>query len=142
MTACSRGPRYSGKLIARAIELYLNGVKPGYIRWHELQNTLQKEFPREFPVMADDLPSPETVLDWVRKFPDAPERIKQLKAQEVAQGKTVSGAWSYTYCQSELPAMAPYTGMTNTNVSTLFSQCIALMALAMMARFLYCLVRA
>lgn len=78
MRACGRAPSYSGKLIARAIELYQKGVKPGTIRWHELQATLQREFPKEFPPNADDLPTPETVLGWVKKYGDLHDRLGKL----------------------------------------------------------------
>jgi hypothetical protein len=88
---CGRAPSYSGKLIARAVELYLSGVKPGYIRWDELQSTLEKEFPGEFKMKGQDRPSPETVLAWVRRRPDAPERLRQLRVQQAATNQVIPG---------------------------------------------------
>jgi hypothetical protein len=35
------------------------GVKPGYIGWAELQSTLERQFPGEFPNKGQDKPSPE-----------------------------------------------------------------------------------
>ena len=135
-------PSYSGKLIARAVELYLNGVKPGYIRWHELQSTLEKEFPGEFKVKGQDRPSPETVMDWVRKLPDAPERLKQLRAQEVAGAQRVTGAPPYPFGHQPHPSVpVSYTGNTSTDINALFGHFIALMVVALMARFAWSLAR-
>jgi hypothetical protein len=132
---CSpRGPRYSGKLIARAVELYLKGVKPGYIRWDELQYTLEKEFPSEFPQVAQDKPSPETVLSWVRKRPDAPERLKSLRVQQAVLGPGVPwspGTLSSYYLPVAMPV--PYGNISQWSVNVLFSQFIPLMALAILA---------
>lgn len=83
---CGHGPSYSGKLIARAVQLYREGVKPGYIRWEELQYTLEKGLPQEFKAVGQDRPSPETVLRWVKKYGDAPEKLKELRVQEYRQG--------------------------------------------------------
>lgn len=142
LRACGRGPRYPGKLIARAIELYLNGVKPGYIRWHELQSILQKEFPSEFPAVADDLPSPETVLDWVRKFPDAPERIRELKAQEFTRGEKATGTSPHQFGHQPQPAVpTPYARVTSSDMNALLGNLIALMAMAIMVRFAWSLIR-
>lgn len=133
---CSpRGSHYSGKLIARAVELYREGVKPGYIRWDELQSTLEKEFPSEFPHVAQDKPSPETILNWVRKYPDAPERLRNLKVQ---QATPPSGAvWSPlkpSYCYPAVAKMpVPYASTTHWTINALFSQFMALMVLAIMA---------
>jgi hypothetical protein len=82
LRACGRAPSYSGKCIARAVQLYRDGVKPGHIRWADLQRTLVMEFPSEFPKVPDNLPSPETVLEWVRKYPDVAERLRQLRVQQ------------------------------------------------------------
>jgi hypothetical protein len=137
------GPSYSGKFIARAVELYLQGVKPGYIRWHELQSTLEKEFPTEFDVKGEDRPSPETIMEWVRKYPDAPERLKQLRVQEVAPDQKVSGMPPYPFIQRPRPLVpVPYAGVTSTDINAMFSHFIALMAVAIMARFAWSLARA
>jgi hypothetical protein len=73
-----RGPHYSGKFIARAVELYYKGVKSGYVRWSESQNTLEEEFPSEFENKGRDKPSPETMMAWVRKYPDAHQHLIDL----------------------------------------------------------------
>lgn len=140
---CGRGSSYSGKLVARAIELYLNGVKPGYIRWHELQSTLEKEFPSEFPKIADDLPSPETVMEWVRKRPDAPERLRQLRVKEVAPGQGTSGMPSCpSSLQPQMPVPIRDAGMTSADIYAIFSHLVALMVMAMMVRLSWSLARA
>lgn len=139
---CGRAPSYSGRCIARAVELYRDGVKPGYIRWDDLQRTLVKEFPSEFPKVSDNLPSPETVMDWVRKRPDAPERLKQLRVQEVVPDKRMSGIPSYQFShQPQLPVPIPYASITSTNMTALFGHCMALMAMAIMVRFAWFLAR-
>jgi hypothetical protein len=134
--ACSpRGPIYSGKLIARAVELYLNLVKPGYMRWHELQATLEKEFPSEFPKVADDLPSPETVIAWVRKYPDAPERLRDLRAQQATPNQSVPWVPVYPSAYQSRPALGvPNAGVISWDINALFTQFMAVVAIAIMAR--------
>lgn len=133
--ACSpRGPVYSGKLIARAVELYQVGVKPGSIRWHELQNTLEKEFPKEFPIVGADRPSPETVLAWTRKYPDAPQRLLDLRVQEFEPAGSMfwNSANAQGY-QAPRPMAVPYVGPGACDINALLSQYVGLMILAMMA---------
>ena len=134
---CSpRGPIYSGRLIARAVELYERGVKPGYIRWHELQSTLEKEFPGEFPNKGQDKPSPETILEWVRRRPDAPQRLRDLRVQQAELG-----SWqSYPMSNSGTYQLVPATPVSpialgNTWLSALFQQFVAVVVFALMAHF-------
>jgi len=134
--ACSpRGPIYSGKLIARAVELYLNGVKPGYIRWTELQNTLAKEFPQELSSSGRELPSPETVIAWARKYPDAPQRLRKLRVQQAAPNQSVSRvpACSTTY-QPHPSLPVSNAGIISWDINALFAQFVAVVAVATMAR--------
>lgn len=136
MRPCNpRGPHYPGKLIARAVELYVSGVKPGYIRWDELQTTLEKEFPSEFPQVGHDKPSPETVLNWVRKYPDAPERLKSLKVQQAVLSGPVSpwsaGNLSYRYLPVAMPVS--YASISQRRTRALFGQFMSLMTLGILA---------
>jgi len=132
---CGHGPTYSGKFIARAVELYLNGVKPGYIRWHELQSTLEKEFPEEFKVKGQDRPSPETVLEWVRKRPDAPERLRQLRAQQAATNRVIPGpAFAYTAQPCLAPLMLRPGTMTGPDINGLLGWLMTLLVASVMAR--------
>jgi hypothetical protein len=135
LRACGHSPSYSGKFIARAVELYLNGVKPGYIRWHELQNTLEKEFPSELKIKGQDRPSPETVLDWVRRRPDAPERLKQLRVQQLAPDRVMPGL---TLAQTAQPWPAPLVPKTSTmtrpDINGLFGWLMTLLMAIVMAR--------
>ncbi len=137
--ACSpRGPMYSGKLIARAVELYKKGVEPGYIRWYELQNTLAKEFAPELPSGGPALPSPETVIAWVCKYPDAPERLRDLRAQQAPLNSGMCGVPTYLFNYQPSSAMpVSYVGMPNRGINTLFSQFTAFLAMALMVRFAY-----
>lgn len=91
MHACGRGPSYSGRLIARAIQLYREGVKPGYLRWDELQYILQTEFPDEFRAEGEDRPTPETVLHWVRNYSQAPQSLKRLGISVTPAGDDITG---------------------------------------------------
>jgi hypothetical protein len=118
------------------VELYLNGVKPGYIRWDELQSTLEKEFPGEFKVKGQDRPSPETVMEWVRKRPDAPQRLRDLRVQQVEPGSWQSRPISNPSAYELMPAM-PVSPATSANpwLSALFQQFVAVMVFALMA---YC----
>lgn len=133
--ACSpRGPKYSGKLIARAVELYRNGVKLGYIRWDELQSTLEKEFPSEFAQAGQDKPSPETVMDWVRKYPDAPERLKQLRVQQVDPGQlTLRMGFPYAGQLQPMP-MLLNRGISGVDIHGVFGWLMALLLMTIMAR--------
>ena len=135
--ACSpRGPIYSGRLIAQAVYLYLNGVKLGYIRWYELQCILEKEFPSEFTQVGQDKPSPETVMKWVRKYPDAPERLKNLRAQQAPLNSGVCGLPTYAFKYQPSSAMpVSYGGMLNRDINTLFSQFTVFLAMVLMVRF-------
>lgn len=135
--ACSpRGSVYSGKLIARAVELYLNGVKPGYIRWYELQSTLEKEFPAEIMQVGQDKPSPETVMEWVRRYPDAPERLKNLRVQQASSNSGMCGVPIYLFNYQPTSAIpAPHVGITSEDINALFSPFLAFLAMALMVRF-------
>ena len=134
--ACSpRGPMYSGKLIARAVELYKKGVEPGYIRWYELQNTLAKEFAPELPSGGRELPSPETVIAWVCKYPDAPERLRDLRAQQATPNQRVPWVPAYpsTYQPRSVSAV-PNSGIISWDINALLTQFMAVVAVAIMAR--------
>ena len=133
---CSpRGPVYSGKLRARAIELYSDAVKPGYIGWHDLQSTLHKEFPSEFPKVADDLPSPETVIAWVRKYPDAPERLRDLRVQQAPPAQEMPWASAYPSAYQSRPTLwTPNAGVISWDINALFTQFMAVVAVAIMGR--------
>jgi len=132
---CGRAPSYSGKLIARAVELYLNGVKPGYVRWDELQSTLEKEFPGELKVRGEDRPSPETVLEWVRKYPDASERLRQLRVQQVAPNRVMPGLALAQTAQPWPASLAPKTDvMTGLDINGLFGWLMTLLVASVMAR--------
>ena len=136
--ACSpRGPVYSGRLIARAVQLYRDGVKPGYIRWYDLQSTLQKEFPSEFPPLADDWPTPEAVMNWVRKYPDAPERLKDLGVQQAAPNQMEPGAPAY---QPGVVFAVPNYSAINRDINALFAQLLTVVAVAAFCRFTVSLV--
>ena len=134
---CSpRGPVYSGKLRARAIGLYFDGVKTGVIGWHDLQSTLLKEFPLEFPKVADDLPSPETVLEWVRKYPDAPERLRNLRVQQATPNQSLPWVPVYPSTWGPCPVLVvPNTGAIRWDINALFNQFMAVVAVAIMARY-------
>jgi hypothetical protein len=134
--ACSpRGPIYSGRLIARAVELYKKGVEPGYARWYELQNTLAKEFAQELSSGGRELPSPETVIAWVRKYPDAPERLRDLRVQQATPNQSVPWVAVYQSTWGPRPALAiPNAGVISWDINALFSQFIAVVAVAIMAR--------
>lgn len=133
---CSpRGPLYSGKLIARAVELYQEGVEPRYIRWHELQNTLAKEFVQELSSGGRELPSPETVIAWVRKYPDAPERLRDLRVQQATPSQSVPWTSVYPSTWGPRPALAvPNAGVISWDINALFAQFMAVVAVAIMAR--------
>jgi hypothetical protein len=132
---CGRAPHYSGKLIARAVDLYNNGVKPGYMRWDELQSTLEKEFPGEFKVKGEDKPLPETVLGWVHKYPDAPERLKQLRVQQADQTQPAPTREISYNSQLWPTPVAPNRSSGNLNVNALFGRLMLLFMIYFMARF-------
>lgn len=116
------------------MELYRDGVKPGYIRWDDLQRTLVKEFPSEFPKVSDNLPSPETVMDWVRKYPDLAERLKQLRVQQAAPNQVLPGqAFAYTSQPWPVP-LVPKAGIVTTlDTNRLFGWLMALLVVTVMA---------
>lgn len=134
--ACSpRGPAYSGKLIARAVELYRDGVKPGYMRWHELQARLEKEFPGEFKHLGQDKPSPDTVMDWVRKYPDAPERLKQLRVQQADAHPSLPQIGASAFVIRPLPAIPiACESPAESSIRELFGWLAAFMFMLIMAR--------
>lgn len=128
-------PVYSGKLIAWAVELYLYGVKPGYMRWRELQDNLHKEFPEEFPKVSDGLPYPEAVLEWVRKYPDAPQRLRDLRVQQASQNLSMPRISAYSYHYQTVPAVAATsTSVTGWHINAMFGYFMAMMTMAMMVR--------
>ena len=135
-----RAPSYSGKCIARAVELYSKGVKPGYVRWDELQSTLEKEFAQEFQIKGQDKPSPETVMGWVRKYPDAPERLRGLRVQQTDPSWEVCGTQTKLSCYQPQPAV-PITcvSITNTYIMTCLNHLIAIMAMMIMVRLAWSL---
>ncbi len=137
---CSpRGPLYTGKLMARAVELYRNGVKPSYIRWDELQATLEKEFASEFSEIGQDRPTPETVIAWVKKYPDLPERLKDLRVQQDASNHREQRMPVYLPAyQPHLAPSVPNSGVAGWDSNVLFKQMMALVTMA----FLFSFVRA
>jgi hypothetical protein len=130
---CGRAPSYSGKLRARAIELYRNGVKLGYINWADLQNTLAREFSSEFPEVSDNLPSPETVLRWVKKYPNAPEQLKQLRVQQADAKRILPQTILANTVQLYPMAAIPNRSTSNLNLNTLFGYLLPLMMIYFMA---------
>jgi len=129
-----RAPTYSGKCVARAIELYLNGVKPGYIRWDELQSTLEREFAEEFEVKGQDKPSPETVLSWVRKYHDAPERLKQLGVEQTTPNQVALGLGIACATQSQLSSFVSQVDTTGLNINWAIRWLMACLMMAVMTR--------
>jgi len=105
-----RRPSYSGKFIARAVELYLQLVKPGYLRWPELQSILEEELSSEFEIKGQDKPSPETVIAWVQNYPDAPQRFRELGLYHTDPSLETSGRQTkldYYQPQPALPVTRP-----------------------------------
>ncbi len=139
---CSpRGPVYPGKLIARAVELYRDGVKPGYLRWDELQSTLEKEFAAELKEIAQDKPTPETVMAWVRKYPDAPERLRNLRVQQATSHSEAPGVYAYpSACQPGAVFAATTPGAINPSMNVLFAELLTVFAVAAICRFTVSLV--
>ena len=139
---CSpRAPTYSGKFIARAVELYLGGVATRYIRWVDLENTLVKEFAGELE--GKELPAPETVLEWVRKYPDLPQRLRELRVQEAGSTSTVSqrplSAWNYQATREFVPV--PYASAGSYDINALLNLFAAFVALALLSGFMRALLR-
>lgn len=139
---CSpRAPAYSGKFVARAVELYLEGIATRYIRWRDLENTLAKEFEEELE--GKELPAPETVLEWVRKYPDLPQRLRELRVQEAGSTSTVSQrplpAWNYQATRVFVPA--PYATADGYDLNALLNQFAAFVALALLNGFMRALLR-
>jgi hypothetical protein len=131
---CGRAPSYSGRCIARAVELYRDGVKPGAIRWDDLQRTLVKEFPSDFPKVSDNLPSPETVMNWVRKYPDLAERLKQLRVQQVAPNRVLpEQAFAYTSQPWPVP-LVQHRSIAGLDTNGLIGLLMALLVMNVMAR--------
>ena len=116
-----RNPSYSGKCIARAVELYYQGVKSGYVRWSELQNTLEEEFPAEFEIEGRDKPSPETVMAWVRKRPDAPQRLRDLRVIKADPDREMDGT------PTKLPVYQPPSALLVTCPSNIINDAISCM---------------
>lgn len=129
-----RGPMYSAKLIARAIELYQEGVKPGDIRWSDLHSTLRAEFTSELKDVGYDLPNPETVMAWVKKYPNLSQRLKDLRVQQAAPGQRVQRMPVYPPVYQPNPAPpVPKSGVANWNV--LFGQMMAIIIMACLFSF-------
>jgi hypothetical protein len=135
LQACSpRGPSYSGRLIARAVELYRDGVKPGYMRWHELQGTLEKEFPDEIKQSGQDKPSPDTVMEWVKKYPDAPERLIRLRVEPAEpHPSTRQAGVPYFVRPARPPGVMVGTGAADLPHRELFAWLTAFMVMLIMA---------
>jgi len=139
---CSpRAPMYSGMFIARAVELYVGGIALRYIRWRDLENTLAKEFVEELE--GKELPAPETVIEWVHKYPDLPQRLRELRVQEAGSTSAVSqrplSAWNYQATRVFVPA--PYASAGGYDLSALLNQFAALVALALLSGFIRALWR-
>lgn len=134
---CSpRGPMYSAKLIARAVELYQEGVKPGDIRWADLHSTLRAEFASELENVGHDLPNPETVMAWVKKYPNLSQRLKDLRVQQAAPSQR---AQRKPLCPpAYLPYLAPpvpSSGTAGLDFTVLFGRMMAMVLLACMFSF-------
>jgi len=139
---CSpRAPTYSGKFIARAVELYLGGVATRYIRWVDLENTLVKEFAGELE--GKELPASETVLEWARKYPDLPQRLRELRVQEVGSTSAISrgrlSACNYQATRMWVPA--PYASAGGYDLNALLNLFAAFIALALLSGFMRALSR-
>ena len=133
-TLSPRGPMYSGKLIARAVELYRDGVKPGLIRWSDLHSTLRAEFASELKNVGYDLPNPETVMAWVKKYPNLSQRLKDLRVQQAAPNQRVQRMPVYPSVYQPNPAPpVPKSGVANWNV--LFGQMMAIIIIACLFSF-------
>ena len=131
-----RGPVYSAKLIARAVELYQEGVKPGDIRWADLFSTLQKEFASEFDRIGYEKPTPETVMAWVKKYPNLSQRLKDLRVQQVAPSQKAHQVPLYppTY-QPYLAPQVHNTSVPRWDMNTLLNQMMAIVIMACLFSF-------
>lgn len=114
-------------------------MKPGLIRWTDLQNTLAEEFPEEFPeelAQGKDIPSEETIREWAKKYPDAPERLRNLRVQQREPAGDILSSSSNIWSQRPSHAL-PAGSLANTNSGThvLFNQLAALMIFAWTVRF-------
>jgi len=127
-----RGPVYSGKLIARAVELYRDGVKPGFIRWSDLHSTLRAEFASELKNVGYDLPNPETVMAWVKKYPNLSQRLKDLRVQQAAPGQRVQRMPVY---QPTPAPPVPSSGAPGWNINVLLGQMMAIIIMACLFSF-------
>jgi len=107
-----RASVYSAKLIARAVELYQEGVKPGDIRWADLHSTLRAEFASELKDVRYDLPNPETVMAWVKKYPNLSQRLKDLRVQQATPEQGAQRKLLYQ------PAYLPYLAPSVPNSGT------------------------
>ena len=118
------------------VQLYLAGVTPGYIGWAELQSTLEREFPGEFANKGQDKPSPETILEWVRRWPDAPQRLRDLRVQQVEPSSCQSCPMSNAGAYQLMPAI-PVSPFASANpwLSALVQQFVAVMVFALMVHF-------
>jgi len=107
-----RGPSYSGKFIARAVELHFQGVQTGYLRVDDVQNKLAKEFAAELEMKDIAIPSPETIMTWVRKYPDASQRLRDLEAQQIDPSPKTSGTQTKLEYYQKPPSL-PVTRPSN-----------------------------
>ena len=131
-----RGPVYSAKLIARAVELYQEGVKPGDIRWADLFSTLQAEFASEFDRIGYEKPTPETVMAWVKKYPDLSQRLKDLRVQQAATGQRAQRMPLYPPAyQLYLAPSVPNTSVAGWDINVLFRQMMALVIMTCLFSF-------
>jgi hypothetical protein len=127
---------YSGKLIARAVELYRDGVKPGLIRWSDLHSTLRAEFASELKNVEYELPNPETVMAWVKKYPNLSQRLKDLRVQQAAPGQRVQQMPVYPpVYQPYMAPPVPSSGTPGWNINVLFGQMMAIIIMACLFSF-------
>ena len=132
---CSpRGPVYSAKLIARAVELYQKGVKPGYIRWVDLFSTLQAEFAPEFERIGYEKPTRETVMAWVKKYPDLSQRLKDMRVQQDTSSQRVQRMPVYPPAYQPYPAQ-PVPSSARAGWDALFGRMMALVIMACLFSF-------
>lgn len=135
-----RAPVYSAKLIARAVELYQEGVKPGDIRWTDLHSTLRAEFASELKDVRYDLPNPETVMAWVKKYPNLSQRLKDLRVQQAAPGQRAQRKPLYPPAyQLYLAPPVHNTSVPRWDMNTLLNQMLALVLMAWLFNFAWSL---
>ena len=131
-----RGPVYSSKVIARAVELYREGVKTGDIRWADLHSTLRAEFASELKDVGYDLPNPETVMAWVKKYPNLSQRLKDLRVQQEAASQRAQRMPLYPPAyQQYLPAPVQNMSVPCWDMNTLLNQMLALVIMAWLFSF-------